>query len=266
MQVECLFPHSCFVRMYALACTRGLRAGRLQDDMSWPGLIIQFLQRYPTDDVLGEAYDAVATARQKPHETESIFADRLESAAFRCTVVFFEQSLAHYFVRGLAPATRAAVSEIVSRQKTDLPTIRRIVTPEGTTYRARRRIPLPASKPAGRAERTSKSAATSSPATALHIRTEDEWQADPVLITQGTGPAGGRLPTPTSTRTSGSYATAFARTPRPPTGPDHRVTELDISRQDGGPRPPCVPQLTEEEARHAASFASTDGSAYVCWL
>ena len=77
---------------------RGLRAGPLNDEVSWPGLVNQFLKRYLTDDVLGEAYDAVATARQQSHETESTFADRLETAALRCTAVFSEQSLAHYFV------------------------------------------------------------------------------------------------------------------------------------------------------------------------
>ena len=152
---------------------RGLRAGQLHDYVSWLGFLNQFLKPYLTDDVLGEAYDAVATARQQSHKTESTFADRLKTAAFRCTAVFSEQSLAHHFVRGLAPATRATVSETVqrlpSRQKTDLLTIRRIATAEGTTYRARRGLPLLDSKPAGRAGRTTKSAATSSPASTLHI-------------------------------------------------------------------------------------------------
>ena len=256
-------------RLYTSYTMRGLRAGQLHDDVSWPGLVNQFLKRYLTDDVLGEAYDAVATARQQSHETESTFADRLENAAFRCTAVFSEQSLAHYFVRGLAPATRAAVSETVqrlpSRQKTDLPTIGRIATAEGTTYRARRGLPLPDSKPAGRAGRTTKSAATSSPASALHIG-EDEWQADPVLVTQGAGPVGGRPPSPMSTGTTSSYATAFAATPRGARGTDPKVAELDISNRDTGGEAPRVPLLTDEEARHAATFASTDGSAYVCWL
>ena len=73
----------------------GLRAGQLHDDVSWPGLVNQFLKRYLTDDVLGEAYDAVTTARQQSHETESTFADQLETTAFRCTEAFSEQSLAH---------------------------------------------------------------------------------------------------------------------------------------------------------------------------
>ena len=248
---------------------RGLRAGHLHDDVSWPGLVNQFLKRYLPEDVLGDAYDAVATARQKPHETESTFADRLETAAFRCTAQFSEQSLAHYFMRGLAPATRAAVSETVqglpSRQNTDLPTIRRIKTAEGTTYRARRGLPLPDSKLAGRAGRTTKSAATSSPASTLHIG-EDEWQAEPVLITQGAGPVRGRPSSPMSTGTTSSYATAFAATPRGARGPDPRVAELDISNRDAGGEAPRVPLLTDEEARHAATFASMDGSAYVCWL
>ena len=94
---------------------RGLRASQLHDDTSWPGLFNQFIKRYPTDDVLGEAFDAVASARQLPHETENTFADRLESAAFRCTAVFSEQALAHCFVPGLSTAIRAAVAETVQR-------------------------------------------------------------------------------------------------------------------------------------------------------
>ena len=56
-------------RLYTSYTMRGLRAGELHDDISWPGLVNQFIKRYLTDDVLGEAYDAVATARQQPHET-----------------------------------------------------------------------------------------------------------------------------------------------------------------------------------------------------
>ena len=82
-------------RLYTSFTMRGLCAGQLHDDLTWLGLVNQFLNRYLNDDVLGEAYDAVATARQQSHETESTFADRLESAAFRCTAVFSEQFLAH---------------------------------------------------------------------------------------------------------------------------------------------------------------------------
>ena len=82
-------------RLYTIYTIHGLRAGQLHDDVSWQGLVNQFLRRYLTFDVLREAYDAVTTARQQPHETESTFADRSETAAFRCTAVFSEQSLAH---------------------------------------------------------------------------------------------------------------------------------------------------------------------------
>ena len=76
----------------------------------------------------------------------------------------------------------------------------------------------------------------------------------------------GRPATPASTETTGSFATAFAHTPVGMGGPHHRIAELDISRQAGGSIPSCVPALTEGEARQAATFASADGSAYVCWL
>ena len=62
-------------RLYTRYTIRCLRPGQLHDDVSWPGLVNQFLKRYLTGDVFGEAYDAVATARQQPHETESEFAD-----------------------------------------------------------------------------------------------------------------------------------------------------------------------------------------------
>ena len=76
---------------------------------------------------------------------------------------------------------------------------------------------------------------------------------------------GGRPPTPASTQTTGSFATAFAHTPRLVSGTNHPVQELGISRQQEDRASASVPQKTEEETRHAASFASTDGSAYVCW-
>ena len=77
---------------------------------------------------------------------------------------------------------------------------------------------------------------------------------------------GGRPLTPASTETTGSFATALAHTPSGMGGPEQRIAEIDISRQGGARIPSCVPQLTEEEARQAATFASADGSAYVCWL
>ena len=76
----------------------------------------------------------------------------------------------------------------------------------------------------------------------------------------------GTTPSPMSTGTTGSYATAFAPTPRVERVTDPRVAELDISNREGAGASPRVPLLTDEEARHAATFASTDGSAYVCWL
>ena len=77
---------------------------------------------------------------------------------------------------------------------------------------------------------------------------------------------GGRPPTPASTRSTGSFATAFTHTPSAASGPDHEISELDISRREWCRVPSFVAQLTNEEARHAATFASADSSAYVCCL
>lgn len=116
----------------------------------------QFIKRYLTDYVLGVAHDAVASTQQKRHETEKAFADRLESNALKCTAVFSEQSLVHYLVRGLAPATLAAVAETVQRlhahEKTDMLIIRGMATAEGITFRSRRGLPLPDPMPAARGE------------------------------------------------------------------------------------------------------------------
>ena len=185
--------------------------------------------------------------------------------------MFTGQALAHYFVGGLAPATRTAVAETVQRlpgsRKTDLSSIRRIATAKGAIFRAPRGLPLPDLKPAGRAGRLSRSNATSSPATALPIR-DGEWQAHPVLIAQSIEPGGDRLPPPLSTRTTGSFATAFGHTLHLASGTNHPVQELDIWSQRGDRASASVPKLTVEETLHAASLASTDSSAYayVCWL
>ena len=64
-------------RLYTSYTMRGLCAGQLHDDVGWPRPVNQFLKRYLTDDMLIEAYDAVAAARQQSHETESTFADWL---------------------------------------------------------------------------------------------------------------------------------------------------------------------------------------------
>ena len=82
-------------RLYTSYSMRRLRVAQINDGTSWPCLVNQFNKRYLTNDVLGEAFDAVATPRKQPHEAESTFASRLESAAFQCTFVVSEQSLAH---------------------------------------------------------------------------------------------------------------------------------------------------------------------------
>ena len=55
----------------------------------------QGLEALPNRRRVGQAHDAVATLQQQPYETENTFADRPQSAAFRCTAVFSEHALAH---------------------------------------------------------------------------------------------------------------------------------------------------------------------------
>ena len=72
-------------RLYTSYTMRRRRAGQLHDDTSRSGLVIK---SYLTDDVFGEAFNAVASARQLAQETENKSADRPESAAFRYTALF----------------------------------------------------------------------------------------------------------------------------------------------------------------------------------
>ena len=72
---------------------------------------------------------------------------------------------------GLEPVPQfpKTVRRLLHHQKTDPSTTPRTATADGITYCARRRLPLPDTKPAGRAGKTTKSAATSSPTSTLHI-------------------------------------------------------------------------------------------------
>lgn len=167
-------------------------------------------------------------------------------------------------MRGLATATWVAVAETVRKipgqQKADLSTIRRFATAYSTTFRARCGLPLPDPKPAAKMRRTPKSNAI-----AVYIG-EDECQANPVLIKKGLEPVGVVLPKLASSRSTASYATAFAHASRAPGCRDHQMVELDISQRDRGGALPHVALPTDEEACHAATIASMDSSAYMCWL
>ena len=89
--------------------------------------------------------------RQKANEDENEFADRVAKAARDCCNVFRDRELVNYFIRGLLPATRDAVTErvrhLTPNEQGDLTVARLIATAEGNTFRARVRVtttPAPA--------------------------------------------------------------------------------------------------------------------------
>ena len=98
--------------------------------------------------MLQSAYEQVTDARQKANEDENTFADRIAKAARHYCIVFQDRELSNYFICGLLPATRDAVTERVRTlnptERGDLTVARRIATAEGKTYRARVMASMPA--------------------------------------------------------------------------------------------------------------------------
>ena len=109
---------------------------------TWPFLVHALISRFLDDQVLREAYDAVANAPQRAGEDENTFCDRIHKAAANCHNVFSDGEIVQYFVQGLIPVIREAVSERLREksvlEQQDISTARRIAVAEGKTYRMRR--------------------------------------------------------------------------------------------------------------------------------
>ena len=86
---------------------------------TWPYLVHALITRYLDDQTLREAYDAVASARQKDAEDEDTYCDRLQAAAAACHNVFSDEEVVQYFIQGLLPVIRGPVSERL-REKSEL--------------------------------------------------------------------------------------------------------------------------------------------------
>ena len=120
----------------------GVRSSNSALASSWPFVVHALIKRYLLDDVLQRAYEKVTDARQKPEEDESKFADRLIGAARDCCNVFEDRELVNYYIRGLLPSTRDAVTEAVRQLPVNeqgyVTVARRVAHAEGNTFRARR--------------------------------------------------------------------------------------------------------------------------------
>lgn len=264
---------------FTMSAIRG--AGfRTSHSITWPGLVNALIRRYLTDDVLDAAYRDVHEIRQSPHETENVYADRLEQLAYSCTAVFTDAAMVNVFVRGLAPETRDVVAETVQRlplhERAELSVVRRIALAEGNTYMARQGKPLP--DVGARAQFTPRptkpvpSSTTGSSTlfidntrrnfgliagnAGLHDAPPD-YRFDPVLVTSGQ--------TALASPSTDSYDTALATGARgQPTSAD--VSEVDITERIARFVPASVLQLIEEQVRLARSIMPTNSTQYRCWL
>ena len=130
--------------LYAPQRSSGVRseAGALVGTCTY--LIDELIKRDLTDDVLQSAYEQVTDARQKANEDENEFADRIARGARECCNVFRDRELVNYFIRGLLPATRDAVTErvrhLTSNEQGDLTVARRIAVAKSNTFRARMKV------------------------------------------------------------------------------------------------------------------------------
>ena len=127
---------------YTALTTPGVRTTTSILGGTWPALVDSFIKRYLTDDILQAAYDKITDAKQKQDEVENAFADRLISAAREYCNVFEDRKLVNYYIRGLLPSTRDAVTERVrqlpTQEQGDIMAARRVAQAQGNTYRARR--------------------------------------------------------------------------------------------------------------------------------
>ena len=108
---------------------------------TWPYLVHALITRFLDDQTLREAYDAVASARQKEGEDEDSYCDRLQTAASACHNVFSDEEVVQYFIQGLQPVIRGPVSEKLRErselEQRDIATARRLAVTEGKTHRLR---------------------------------------------------------------------------------------------------------------------------------
>lgn len=163
------------------------------------------------------------------------------------------KALSHYFVRGLANATRAVMARpavVETGQRFPEKQMIDFSMNEGTKFRARRGIPLPDPKPTAKSSRALKSSVTRSPTSTIHIA-EDNWCRNLVPIGRGMEPIGALLLAPRSYKCTGSIATTFAHTLRVGGSLDHKIPDLDILRQAGVCVTLCIPRLNQEDRRKA---------------
>ena len=95
---------------YTALTTPGVRTTTSILGGMWPALVDSFIKRYLTDDILQAAYENITDAKKKQDEDENVFADRLISAARESCNVLEDRELVNYYIRGLLPSTRDAVT------------------------------------------------------------------------------------------------------------------------------------------------------------
>ena len=75
----------------------------------WPEAVNYLLRSFATSNAISEAVRALREIRQRPNETETSFAKRLNEAHIQCGKVQSADAIVQFFLRGLDPAIRTIV-------------------------------------------------------------------------------------------------------------------------------------------------------------
>ena len=241
------------LQTYASCAFTGVR--RAYDTMvTWPRVVNALLERYLTDDILGDALNRITSAMQKDEETETAFMRRIETYADECCGVFDEFLVVNYFLRGLRPVIRPTVTqkvhELPSTRRTNLNVVRRIAQAEGDAHRAREADfvkRLRESAPTRSPKRGS-----SSPGSTLYVQDVSDRQAPPAMLVE---------PPPSPFVLYASTDTAS------PTSPASADVTIDATKaRIDGYFPTQVPTLTDEQRAMALSMIPDKDEWMICWF
>ncbi len=105
--------------------------------VTWPTLVNEFIERYLTDEVLEEAYDAVVRTAQRPNVDELAYSERLRDAALACPNVFAESQLINLCLKGLHAPIQARVPN--NSDGKSYPALAHFALKHGKSYRAERK-------------------------------------------------------------------------------------------------------------------------------
>ena len=240
------FLESDALKVYSTQAFSGIRR-TMNATTTWPLIVNTLLERYLTDEILGDAYTKVTTAIQTDNEDESAFLSRIETYADECCGVFDDYLLVNYFLRGLRPTIRPVVSQrlydLPTERRTNLNVVRRLAQAEGDAYRARLPPPTVLTNPVQRSAQRRASGVSSN---------------STLLIEPPYG-------TPTSMIEPVMAVTTNAPGTTPTTEESADVT-IDITGKIDKYFPTRIPDLTTDQQAMAHAIIPPDNEWHQCWL